>query len=141
MLVHCITPSRIDETILKGEGLYNYFHSKTRIKIEQTYGNLKNGFQIFDLLLSKKGNVNNGFCEEHKNTQCYLQASQIIRACGVLHNMFFDLNHEIDSEEAILHSDEAFNYAIALCSVPGSAFKASRDAIKHYLSNMECSWG
>ena len=69
LFVHCITPYEINDNISKEERLFNYLHSKTRIKIEQTFGKLKNRFRIFKAPLAQKGNVNNGFHEEHKNIE------------------------------------------------------------------------
>jgi hypothetical protein len=135
LFVHCMTPYE-ENSCDKTEKLYNYLHSKTRIKVEQTFGRLKNRFRIFKAPLAQKGNVNNGDREENEIKHGYQQAARIIRGCFVLHNIFTDLH---DSIEPDLNIDEAIIHDGPVQAIPGEAAKARRDAIKNYLSAMHNS--
>lgn len=137
LFTHCMTPYPID-IATKDERRYNYLHSTTRNKVEQTFGKIKNRFRIFKAPLAQRGNINNGEHEEQEDRHGYEQAARIIRSCFILHNIFCDLHDEVqpeppeapDNEEMIEQNRPA---------VAGSAAKARRDAIKLYLSEKATS--
>ena len=76
-----MTPFPITNDNTAEEKKYNYYHSRTRIIVEQAFGLYKGKFRIFQAPL----------CQESPHAM-----AQIIDATMILHNWFIDLNDTDD---------------------------------------------
>jgi hypothetical protein len=74
-----LTPYPYSSTISEKELKYNYIHSRTRMKVESAYGQLKEKFRIFQCRLL------------HKSPE---KMAEVIVTCAIVHNWLISMEDE-----------------------------------------------
>jgi hypothetical protein len=142
LYAHCLTPYEIRDDMPSDERNYNYLHSRSRITVECALGLLKGRFRRFKCPLGQKGNINNGWRPERKETHPSECAARVIRACLILHNVLIDVGDAVNVPEIRDPSDSghegtAAEIGAVVDAVSGDAAKRVRDAVKNYLTAFE----
>jgi hypothetical protein len=119
LLPHLLTPYPINEKMSKSESKYNYFHSRTRILVEQAFGKYKGKFRIFktDLMQSSPEYM-----------------AEIIKATMVLHNWMINS----DNISQYIHF-EPWMYIggdTTTSSIDTATGRAVRDQLKEFIDNL-----
>jgi hypothetical protein len=142
LYAHCLTPYEIRDDMPSDERNYNYLHSRSRITVECALGLLKGRFRRFKSPLGQKGNINNGWRPERKETHPSERAARIIRACLIMHNVLIDVGDAATIPEIRDPSDNgndgtAVDMDADVDAISGDAAKRVRDAVKNYLTAIE----
>ena len=141
LYAHCLTPYEIHDKMTPEEKNYNYLHSRTRITVENAFGLLKNRFRRFKAPLNQRGSLNNGWHRSRTIKTASAQASRIIRAALILHNVYIDLNDDVPIDIEPENGGEMTcvnenDVEAPPGAIDGEHAKRRRDIFKVYLSSI-----
>lgn len=141
LYAHCLTPYEIHDKMTPEEKNYNYLHSRTRITVENAFGLLKNRFRRFQAPLNQRGSLNNGWHRGRTIKTASAQASRIIRAALILHNVYIDLNDDVPIDIEPENGGEMTcvnenDLEAPPGAIDGEHAKRRRDIFKVYLSSI-----